>query len=93
MKKALLIFVLGMVGFMAVVRAKKEINLQARHITEQQKYIAELESHVPIFEELQEMVGAEEDGIIGPNTIEKWDKAICNQEAVKMFERMAGVKE
>jgi len=40
-------------------------------------------SKVPTFKQVQVMVGAEPDGIIGPNTIAKWDKAICNQEAGK----------
>lgn len=48
-----------------------------RHIQAQQKALG----RVPTFKELQEMVGAEPDGIIGPNTIAKWDEKICQQEA------------
>lgn len=74
--------------FMAVVRARKIINVQERHIAEQQKAL----DRVPTFTELQEMVGAEPDGIIGPNTIEKWERKICGQYAVEAIDRMAGVK-
>ena len=35
--------------------------------------------------ELQEVIGAEPDGIIGPDTIAKWDMAYANQEAAKFM--------
>ena len=37
----------------------------------------------PSIKDIQRRIGAEPDGIIGPNTIELWDKAICQQEASK----------
>ena len=48
---------------------------------------------VPTFIELQNMVGAEPDGIIGPNTIARWEREICNQYAREAMARMAGEKE
>ena len=35
--------------------------------------------------ELQRAVGAEPDGIVGPNTIAKWERAYANQEAAKFM--------
>jgi len=40
-------------------------------------------SAIPTIQELQIMVGAEPDSIVGPNTIRLWNKAICEQEAAK----------
>ena len=41
----------------------------------------QVETRIPTFKDVQRMVGAEPDGIIGPETIAKWDKAVCNQYA------------
>lgn len=60
-----------------------------RHIKVQQAHINYLMNHAPTFRELQEKVGAEPDGIIGPNTIALWDKAICDQYAIESFNQMA----
>lgn len=60
-----------------------------RHIKAQQEAL----DRVPTFKELQKKVGAVEDGIIGPNTIALWEKAICNQYAIEAIERMAKGKE
>jgi len=46
-------------------------------------------NYIKSVRELQEQVGAEPDGIVGPETIKKLDRAYCDQEAVKMFRRMA----
>jgi len=56
-----------------------------RYIKAQQEAL----DKVPTFREIQRMVGAKEDGIIGPNTIAKWEKAICNQYAIEAMEKMA----
>lgn len=70
---------------MAVVRARKTISVQERHIANQQQAL----DRVPSFRQLQRMVGAVEDGVIGPNTIALWDLAICNQVAIEAMERMS----
>ena len=57
-----------------------------RQIVAQQKALA----RIPTIKEIQRKVGAEPDGIVGPNTIELWDKKTCDQYAVESFERMAG---
>lgn len=67
---------------------RKEIILQERYIVEQQKAL----DRVPTIKELQHKVGAEEDGVVGPNTIALWKKAINNQYAIESFARMAGDK-
>lgn len=56
-----------------------------RHIAAQREAL----DRVPTFKQLQVMVGAEPDGIIGPNTIARWDKKICDQCAIEAMERMA----
>jgi len=57
-----------------------------RHITVLQKAL----DRTPTIKEIQRRVGAEPDGIIGPNTIALWKKVINDQYAVESFERMAG---
>jgi len=55
---------------------------------------------VPTFIEVQQMlvdrgydIGTDGvDGVIGPNTIKGWDRAICDQEASRMFKKMAGAR-
>ena len=59
-----------------------------RHIANQQAAL----NRVPTFRQLQRMVGAIEDGIIGPNTLALWEEVICNQYAIEAMERMAGDK-
>lgn len=61
------------------------IALRDRHIAEQQVAL----DRIPTIKQLQKMVGAEPDGVIGPNTIKLWEKAINNQEYKKMIERMS----
>lgn len=48
------------------------------------------EPRIPSIIELQEAVGAEPDGIVGPDTIAKWDKAYANQEAAKFMTPSGG---
>ena len=43
----------------------------------------QVEKRIVTVKEVQEMVGAEPDGIIGPETIEKWIYALNNQDAAK----------
>jgi len=38
-----------------------------------------VKDRVPSLEEIQTKIGAEPDGIFGPETREKWNRAICNQ--------------
>ena len=47
----------------------------------------QVSDRVPSLAEIQQMVGAEADGIYGQETREKWDKAICDQLAVDMLTR------
>ena len=42
-------------------------------------------SFIKPIEDLQQQVGAVPDGIIGPNTIAKYEKALCNQYSTWMF--------
>lgn len=65
-------------------RQARPDEIAERHIATQQKAL----DRIPTFKEIQHKVGAEPDGIIGPDTIAKWDKAICNQEAVNSINRM-----
>jgi len=41
---------------------------------------------LPTIQEIQERVGANPDGILGPETQKLWDKEICNQYARPYFE-------
>jgi len=41
----------------------------------------QVKKQIPTIKEIQEMVGAEPDGIIGHETLKKWDAALCNQYA------------
>ena len=52
------------------------------------------QADMPTFEDIQQMLvdrgyNIEIDGRIGKETLKAWDTEICNQEASKMFERMA----
>ena len=42
-------------------------------------------AYIPSIEEIQERIGAKPDGIIGPQTIKKWDAALGNQSADQYF--------
>ena len=55
-----------------------------RHIAAQQKAL----DRVPTIEEIQRKIGAKEDGIVGPNTITLWEKAINQQYADEIIARM-----
>lgn len=56
-----------------------------RHIVAQQAAL----DRTPTIKEIQRKVGAKEDGIVGPETLAKWDEAICTQYAIESIERMA----
>lgn len=56
-----------------------------RHIATQRVAL----DRVPTIKQLQQAVGAKPDGIVGPNTISLWKKAINTQYAVESIERMA----
>ena len=57
-----------------------------------QEQLAPTKQLVPTVREIQLMVGAVPDGIIGQETLAKWDKVICQQEYEKSLELMRGVK-
>jgi hypothetical protein len=40
---------------------------------------------LPSLAEIQEKIGAEPDGIYGPETKKLWDRAICEQEASRWY--------
>lgn len=56
-----------------------------RHIAVLQKAL----DRIPTIKEIQRRIGAKEDGVIGPNTISLWKKAVNNQYASEAMERMA----
>lgn len=72
--------------------ATHKLAVSDRYIAEQRDYIMRLENHVPTKRELQAKIGAEQDGIIGPNSLAKWDKAIGNQSAEKYFTQSGAPK-
>jgi len=43
----------------------------------------QINKQIPSLAEVQRMVGAKSDGIYGPETREKWDRAICDQFAAE----------
>jgi len=45
-------------------------------------------NRIPSISELQVLIGAEPDGIIGPETLRKWEKALCDQYSQPYFETM-----
>jgi len=47
--------------------------------------ITEADKPVPSLSEIQAMVGAEPDGVYGPETKEKWDMAVCERYAAEAF--------
>jgi hypothetical protein len=47
------------------------------------------ESRIPSIEEIQTLVGARPDGKIGPETMAKWNRAVCDQYNVQSMRRMA----
>lgn len=48
---------------------------------------------LPSIIDIQRAVGAKPDGIVGPDTIEKWEAAYANQEAAKFFTLSGAPKE
>lgn len=46
-------------------------------------------AYIKSIKELQEQVGAEPDGIWGKDTNSLYDRAWCNQAAIKMFKKMS----
>jgi peptidoglycan hydrolase-like protein with peptidoglycan-binding domain len=42
---------------------------------------------IPSLQDIQTMIGVEPDGKYGPKTAEAWRAAVCNQYAVKYFEK------
>ena len=47
---------------------------------------------IPSIPDIQRMVGAKPDGIVGPNTIGKWEAAYANQETAKFMTPSGGPK-
>lgn len=86
-------FVVGIAGYLLGLITAPNDDVADRHIQAQQAYIYYLENHIPTFREFQKKVGAEQDGIIGPNTIAKWERKICDQYAIESMNRMARGKE
>lgn len=64
---------------------------QARYFTAERQIAAQQKAldRVPTIKEIQRKVGAKEDGVVEPNTIALWERAINNQYAVESFNRMA----
>jgi hypothetical protein len=58
---------------------KAELDICDRHIEAQQDYIFRLENYVPTVFDLQERLGVEQDGILGPVTIQAWDERTVRQ--------------
>lgn len=56
-----------------------------RHIAVLQKAL----DRTSTIKEIQHKIGAKPDGIIGPNTIALWKKAINDQYAIESFNKMA----
>ena len=48
---------------------------------------------IPSIPDIQRAVGAEPDGIVGPDTIGKWEIAYANQEAAKFMTPSGGPEE
>lgn len=48
-------------------------------LTEQVKAPPQFAGKIPTVCEIQELVGAEPDGIIGQETKSKWNRAVCDQ--------------
>lgn len=86
-------FLVGIASYLLGLITAPNDDVADRHIQAQQAYIYYLENHIPTFREFQKKVGAEQDGIIGKDTLEKWDKAICQQAAIESMNRMARGKE
>lgn len=72
-----------------VSRVQRKIsNLERQIVT-----LVEMQAHrILTIEEIQILVGAEVDGILGPNTLKKWDKALCDQSAAE-YNYMYDLKE
>lgn len=91
-RKPIIIALIGvglLVGLWYVAQYCKDESVFERHIEAQQKAL----DRVPTFRELQKKVGAEPDGIIGPDTIARWEREICNRHTREAMARMAGDKE
>ena len=80
------LLLIGLTGYLLGLMTPDQV--AERHIADQQTAL----NRVPTFRQLQRMVGAVEDGVIGPNTIALWGNALCNQYAIEAMERMAGDK-
>ena len=52
----------------------------------------QVQRQVPSLAEIQELVGAEPDGIYGPETKAKWDRKTFNRFAAKFMTRTGGPK-
>ena len=46
------------------------------------------ENKIPTFREIQELVGAKVDGVIGKETLRLWDEKLCDQHAAEAFKEM-----
>ncbi len=83
----------GLVGFIVlitilIIMDKADDNRQFSSPSSEARPAMDSQSRsdfiIPTIEEIQKWVGCEKiDGIIGPETIEKWDRALCNQAAQK----------
>lgn len=56
---------------------------------------AQTQAQIPTFTEIQQMLvekgyKIKVDGVIGTETLKAWDAELCNQQASKMFKKMAG---
>lgn len=50
----------------------------------------EHECPLPTIQEVQERIGVKPDGIVGKETLEAWDKYICDQYAIEDYEKTFG---
>jgi len=53
---------------------------RVHHVKQIETLMAEV-NHIPTIADIQIMVGAEPDGVIGDETKSKWNVAVCNQYA------------
>jgi len=66
------VVILGIIAVYALI-CRKTVELE-----QQRDYWKAEAQKVPTIFEVQERIGAEPDGIIGPETIEKWNRAIID---------------
>lgn len=64
-----------------IAEQDRQIKLRNRVIREY-----ETKNTIPSITDIQKMIGVTPDGIIGKETLEKWNRKICDQHAIKYFE-------